>query len=119
MLDGVFKGEEDGGDCGLKLGDRVGIAVGRLVGIREGFPVGDRVGIAEGRFVGLGEGFSVGDRVGVAVGRLVGRGEGFAVGYSVCIPLILRVFIIKSRNNLKLIDPRPVAGSQPGAASNP
>ena len=103
----MFIGEEDGMDCGLKLGDRVGIAVGRLVGTGEGFAVGDRDGSAVGRLVGTREGF--------AVGNLVGK----YIGYSVCVPLILRVFIIKSRNNLKLIDPRPDAGSHPGAASNP
>jgi hypothetical protein len=71
--------------------------------------------------VGVGLDFAtrlVGFRVGDRDGLIVGLRDGLAVGLSLGITIVALV-IMNALNLFKSRDPRPEAGSHPGAASNP
>ena len=109
--DGVQVGDDDGktvGADGIILGATVGLE-GTVVGCTVGFEgtcEGVDEGLVEGVLLGLVEGWCVG------VGLAVGEGEGTRVGEPGPDP--------SSRYSFwKSTDPKPVTGSQPGAAEKP
>jgi hypothetical protein len=85
------------GAVGLRVGEGVGIFVGRVVGERvgalEGRYVGNFDGAAEGMRVGLLEGVKDGSQVGLKVGKRVGILEGVAAD----------IMIICVKNNIIMI----------------
>jgi hypothetical protein len=119
-------GAATGAATGLPVGDDTGFSVGGDTGLPVGGDTGFSVGGDTGLPVGGDTGFSVGGDTGLPVGGLiiwtggvnglpVGAGAGFAGAGFGRFPM----FNMKSLKRLKSMDPRPDAGSHPGAAEKP
>ena len=127
----TVNGDGDGFGVGATLGAvegdgdgfGVGATLGAVEGDGDGLDVGTTLGAVEGDGDGLDVGVEVVRNVGVHVGAVTGIFVGPRVGARVkmvgvksSLGWLFDIAIMKVLKRLKLMDPRPDAGSHPGAA---